>query len=136
MTENIVEWCVMHPNYPHEPHRGPMSEADARSWVAEVEADGAKVGAFYVASREVGPWKRLTEDQPSDTVTPMTNPENTSKVSDWMIADLIDDGILRQVGWLGPYGIVPGGLDNEPAPQWRPVYAGPRTVAEMEALDD
>lgn len=27
-----------------------------------------------------------------------------------------------QVGWLGPYGIVPGGMDVDPAPHWRPVY--------------
>lgn len=29
---------------------------------------------------------------------------------------------LKHVGWLGPYGIVPGGLDVEPAPNWRRVY--------------
>lgn len=29
---------------------------------------------------------------------------------------------LRHVGWMGPYGIVPGGLDNEPAPHWKPLY--------------
>lgn len=27
-----------------------------------------------------------------------------------------------QVGWLGPYGIVPGGMDVDPAPHWHPVY--------------
>lgn len=29
---------------------------------------------------------------------------------------------LVQVGWLGPYGIVPGGMDNEPNDKWQPVY--------------
>jgi hypothetical protein len=29
---------------------------------------------------------------------------------------------LRQVGWLGPYGLIPGGMDNDPVPNWRPVY--------------
>lgn len=27
-----------------------------------------------------------------------------------------------QVGWMGPYGLIPGGMDNDPAPHWRPVY--------------
>lgn len=31
--------------------------------------------------------------------------------------------VLRQVGWLGPYGIVPGGMDVDPAPHWRPIWA-------------
>lgn len=29
---------------------------------------------------------------------------------------------LRHVGWMGPYGIVPGGLDVDPAPDWQPLY--------------
>lgn len=29
----------------------------------------------------------------------------------------------KQIGWLGPYGIVPGGMDNEPAENWKPIYA-------------
>ena len=29
---------------------------------------------------------------------------------------------LQQVGWLGPYGLIPGGMDNDPAPHWQPVY--------------
>lgn len=53
------EWCVMHPLYPDEPHRGPMSEAEAREWVREAEQDGIKKGAFYVARRTVGPWVRI-----------------------------------------------------------------------------
>lgn len=27
-----------------------------------------------------------------------------------------------QVGWLGPYGIVPGGLDVDPSDDWEPIY--------------
>jgi hypothetical protein len=30
---------------------------------------------------------------------------------------------LVQVGWLGPYGLIPGGMDNDPAPFWEPVFA-------------
>jgi hypothetical protein len=29
---------------------------------------------------------------------------------------------LVQIGWLGPYGIVPGGMDNTPAENWQPIY--------------
>lgn len=29
---------------------------------------------------------------------------------------------LEQVGWLGPYGIIPGGMDNEPNEKWAPIY--------------
>lgn len=29
---------------------------------------------------------------------------------------------LIQVGWMGPYGIIPGGMDVEPVPHWRPIY--------------
>lgn len=29
---------------------------------------------------------------------------------------------LIQVGWMGPYGIIPGGMDNDPAPKWRPIF--------------
>ena len=29
---------------------------------------------------------------------------------------------LVQVGWFGPYGIVPGGMDNEPSEKWEPIY--------------
>jgi len=29
---------------------------------------------------------------------------------------------LVQVGWAGPYGIIPGGMDNDPVPNWRPIF--------------
>lgn len=28
----------------------------------------------------------------------------------------------RQMGWVGPYGTIPGGLDVDPAPGWRRLY--------------
>lgn len=57
-TEHAEEqWCVMLSRLPDEPHRGPMSEEAAREWVREVEADGARAGAFYVARRWVGAWQ-------------------------------------------------------------------------------
>lgn len=28
----------------------------------------------------------------------------------------------KQVGWLGPYGIVPGGMDVDPAKNWKPIF--------------
>lgn len=30
---------------------------------------------------------------------------------------------LVQIGWRGKYGIIPGGMDNDPVPSWKPVYA-------------
>lgn len=60
MTEHpdTFEYCVMHPAFPDEPHRGPMPEQEARYWVAQAEKDGGlKVGMFYVARRTVGPWQ-------------------------------------------------------------------------------
>lgn len=54
-----IEWCVMHPSFPDEAHRGPMTEAEAREWVREWEEDDeGRVGTFYVASRKVGHWER------------------------------------------------------------------------------
>lgn len=29
---------------------------------------------------------------------------------------------LVQVGWMGPYGIIPGGMDVDPVPHWQPIY--------------
>lgn len=52
------QWCVMFARRPGDPHRGPMSEDEARAWVREiVEEDGARPEAFYVAHRFVGPWR-------------------------------------------------------------------------------
>lgn len=55
---DTVEWCIIHPSYPDEAHRGPMSEAEARTWLSEFESDGGREGLFYVASRRVSHWKR------------------------------------------------------------------------------
>jgi hypothetical protein len=40
-------------------HRGPMTEAEARSWIEGFIDDGGRPGAFYVVSRVVGPWQEL-----------------------------------------------------------------------------
>lgn len=32
---------------------------------------------------------------------------------------------LQQVGWMGPYGIIPGGLDVDAAAHWQPLYVKP-----------
>lgn len=54
-----VEWCVMRSDIPQDPHRGPMTEAEAREWVREAEQDDEmRVGLFFVASRRVSPWER------------------------------------------------------------------------------
>jgi hypothetical protein len=29
---------------------------------------------------------------------------------------------VEQAGWLSPYGVVPGGMDNDPVPYWKPLY--------------
>lgn len=60
------EWCVMHDRSPREPHRGPMSEQEARQWVQEWEEMGegkARKGMFYVARRSVGRWQRVESDK-------------------------------------------------------------------------
>src|SRR5687768_13779612 len=60
LDTSTYEYCVMHPSYSDDPHRGPMNEADAREWVRECEEDlGMRPGAFYVARRSVGPWERV-----------------------------------------------------------------------------
>lgn len=53
-----MQFCVMHPACPDDPHRGPWSELDCDLWVQELENDGGKVGSFYVACREVSEWKQ------------------------------------------------------------------------------
>lgn len=61
-----VEFCVMHPSFPDEPHRGPMSLEAALEWVRETEdEDGVRRGAFYIACRMSTPWTRIT-GEPSD----------------------------------------------------------------------
>ena len=87
------EWCVMHPSYPNEPHRGPMSESDARKWVQEVEEDGAKVGAYYVARRLVGPW--LPADHGSPTCWCTTCDEDLFPEPDLLVGRRFTTMIVR-----------------------------------------
>jgi hypothetical protein len=61
VSEQQYEWCVMLHSYPQEPHRGPMSEGDAREWVRSVVEDGIRDGAFYVARRPVGAWEKVED---------------------------------------------------------------------------
>jgi hypothetical protein len=59
MKKMTLEWCVMHPDYPDSPHRGPMSRDEAIEWVREaVQDDGMREGLFYVACRPVGEWEK------------------------------------------------------------------------------
>lgn len=62
-AEPGYEWCVMHYRHPDVPHRGPMSEDEARAWVHEWTQMGenanARQGMLYVARRPVGPWERI-----------------------------------------------------------------------------
>lgn len=51
-----VEWAVMRRG-DSEPWRGPWPEAIARQWVREVEEEGIRPGAFFVARRTVTPWE-------------------------------------------------------------------------------
>ena len=37
-------------------------------------------------------------------------------------AAVVDALQPAQVGWMGPYGIITGGMDNDPAPNHRPVF--------------
>lgn len=54
------EYGVARDTHPHERHRGPMEEAEARQWVDEWEAmnenQSARKGMFIVIRRLVGPW--------------------------------------------------------------------------------
>lgn len=56
-----VEYCVMHKNYPTEPHRVFGTSLDlAQEWIRETEEeDGILEGMFYVAQRAVGCWEKV-----------------------------------------------------------------------------
>ena len=55
------EYCVMYSalNKMSEPHRGPWSFEECLEWVKEWEGDGGRPEAFYIAVRDVGPWKKI-----------------------------------------------------------------------------
>ncbi len=65
----------------------------------------------------------------ADTSDTTRSPMSESKAA---LAIKIGVGELEQVGWLGPYGLIPGGMDVDPAPQWEPVF---RVVAAPESED-
>lgn len=56
-VQESVEYAIVHCSSPHEIHRGPMTEVEADKWIKEFEQDGGEAGAFFVVSREVGPWE-------------------------------------------------------------------------------
>jgi hypothetical protein len=58
-----IEWGVY---YATEFWRGPMTEQEAREWVAGWEEDGGRPGAFYVVSRPVGEWTRENGEHADD----------------------------------------------------------------------
>ena len=43
---------------------------------------------------------------------------------------------MVQVGWLGPYGLIPGGMDQDsPVPSWwQPVYVERQEAPERPVL--
>lgn len=56
MVDGKYEFCVMHYDFPEDPHRTDLTEQGCYDWVREAELDGIRPGAFYVAHRKVGPW--------------------------------------------------------------------------------
>jgi hypothetical protein len=59
-AKTYYEYGVARDSHPHEMHRGPMEEAEAREWVQEwdsmSENESARKGMFVVIKRPVGPW--------------------------------------------------------------------------------
>lgn len=59
MMAYAYEYCVMHHDYPDEPHRGPWPEQECKEWIREAEEeDGFESGVFYLGTRAVGPWMK------------------------------------------------------------------------------
>lgn len=52
----------------------------------------------------------------------------------WNQVDKLRNEEWKQVGWMGPYGIVPGGMDNAPHPNFRPIYARKSDYPDAAAL--
>lgn len=60
LETNNKEYCVMYDlNKMSKPDRGPWSFEECLEWVKEWEDDGGRPGAFYIAIRDVGPWKKI-----------------------------------------------------------------------------
>lgn len=56
MERENIEWCIMHPDDPDEPHRGPMAKEEAEEWISTLSPTLKKSGGFYIAARRVGEW--------------------------------------------------------------------------------
>lgn len=57
----MYEWGIMHYRLTDELHRGPMSEAEARTWLDEWDemSPNAMAGMFYLVRRPVGDWEKV-----------------------------------------------------------------------------
>lgn len=99
--------------------QSPTSSSETGSSVGDTEARQARIS-------EIRRWRDQTADrygQPDrfDDDPMLTNVKAWWRDADALLTELDALG-LEQVGWRGPYGLIPGGMDNDPAPFWEPVY--------------
>jgi hypothetical protein len=66
MADRVMEYGVMMKGHPEELHRGPMTEAEARDWVATWRHDGGPAHVFMVVCRWVDPWRGAEVERPCD----------------------------------------------------------------------
>lgn len=58
MDTDEYEYGILYAHF-DAPHRWGMTEEEARTWVAECEAEGFKPGVFTVIRRRVGKWETV-----------------------------------------------------------------------------
>jgi hypothetical protein len=83
-------------------------------------------------SNDAGLDRAAIEDRAEDARNSGDPASHSASAADVPAASLIERDARRaerqepfawkHVAWLGPYGVVPGGLDVEPAPHWRRLY--------------
>lgn len=56
LTSN--EYCVMHIQFPDEPHRGPWTLQECIDWIKEWERDGGRGGVFFISIRNISSWRQ------------------------------------------------------------------------------
>ncbi len=54
------EYCIMHSDFPNEPHRGPWAKDTCVLWLQDWIEDGGAGGVFYLACRPVAKWERCS----------------------------------------------------------------------------
>lgn len=54
-----TQYCIMSPNEPNDPHRGPWTKEECDEWLDDGETPWRKL--FYVAQREVSEWTKVDE---------------------------------------------------------------------------